>query len=519
MARNHLMLLCAALVPNTAYALRARVVLPLHRRPSALLMSAGAPAIFPALEAIKCDGRRAVILIYQSDTAARVKGALRLFEDSADDYARRGCKLCAVRAQTLYGTEDIYPSISFVDGLAEMVELRRGIGLDISLDPVAWGPRVYLVDPNGSVRAFGESVRMDDVWAIITTALHAVAEDPSAPKQQTAEEVLELYEADQQRRTQAYMENSEWADVLKDDESLRQPTRGWFDGWGDGPSDRALTAAELKMLPASGAPPLTSKDGATKAPDWYIIAKQRAEAKAADKERELGGKAVTGSSSSSGGGGGSDGGTGGGDGGGRGLGGGGGTRDIVEPAFNPRPGSPAAAAAQMLDGLLGRVGSAPSSSPPPPAAAAGEPSQSAGGPPPPPPVDSTTIERAKLLALGLSRSSTSADTRRRLRLLRELEATVAELEAEGCLPDAEVLSSLKERIEAGWATAPAEERAKRDAEVAAAARADEGDGGRLSYEDFAAAMADLVPEVEFDPSKWRLSFGPDRKNKKGKGKR
>ena len=44
---------------------------------------------------------------------------------------------------------------------------------------------------------------------------------------------------------------------------------------------------------------------------------------------------------------------------------------------------------------------------------------------------SITLERAGLLALGLSRSGTSIESRRRLRLLRELEATVDELEESG----------------------------------------------------------------------------------------
>ena len=129
----------------------------------------------------------------------------------------------------------------------------------------------------------------------------------------------------------------------------------------------------------------------------------------------------------------------------------------------------------------------------------------------------STLERANLLALGLSRSSTSTDTRRRLRLLRELEATVEEILADGCPPDADVLKPLKERIEMAWATAPVEERTKREAEVAAARAFAEGDGGELlSYEEFAAAMADLVPEVDFDLSRWRLTFGPGRKKKNGK---
>ena len=145
---------------------------------------------------------------------------------------------------------------------------------------------------------------------------------------------------------------------------------------------------------------------------------------------------------------------------------------------------------------------------------------------PPPPADApaaaagytlpsdSTMERANLLALGLSRSAPTADSRRRLRLLRELEETVAEIEAEGCPPDAEILQPLKARIAAAWGTAPPEEIAKRKAEEEAAARKEEG-GGRFTYEDFVAVLSDAVPDVELDLARWRLTF--ERKPKDGGG--
>lgn len=63
--------------------------------------------------------------------------------------------------------------------------------------------------------------------------------------------------------------------------------------------------------------------------------------------------------------------------------------------------------------------------------------------------------RAEMLALGLSRSATSSQSTRRLRLLRELEASVRELEVEG-FRDRAVLGKLKEQIRESYANAPAE---------------------------------------------------------------
>ena len=62
----------------------------------------------------------------------------------------------------------------------------------------------------------------------------------------------------------------------------------------------------------------------------------------------------------------------------------------------------------------------------------------------------SALLRAEMLALGLSRSATSAISTRRLRLLQELEASVRELEAEG-FDDRQALGALKEQIRTSYA--------------------------------------------------------------------
>jgi len=94
--------------------------------------------------------------------------------------------------------------------------------------------------------------------------------------------------------------------------------------------------------------------------------------------------------------------------------------------------------------------------------------------------------RAQMLALGLSRSSTSSQSTRRLRLLKELEASIMELQAEG-FNDSNALASLKEQVRTSYATAPPEF-------VAEARRADPFKEGlpRLSLAEIAAEIADLA---------------------------
>ena len=46
------------------------------------------------------------------------------------------------------------------------------LGLADSLQPVYYGPRAYLVDPDGTIRAEAEGVRASSIWGEITRALH-----------------------------------------------------------------------------------------------------------------------------------------------------------------------------------------------------------------------------------------------------------------------------------------------------------------------------------------------------------
>ena len=50
-----------------------------------------------------------------------------------------------------------------------------------------------------------------------------------------------------------YNENVEWEKVLEEDESLRQPTRSWFDGMfaGKAPTNPLLAGVESAALPAA----------------------------------------------------------------------------------------------------------------------------------------------------------------------------------------------------------------------------------------------------------------------------
>jgi len=67
----------------------------------------------------------------------------------------------------------------------------------------------------------------------------------------------------------------------------------------------------------------------------------------------------------------------------------------------------------------------------------------------------SALLRAQMLALGLQRSSTSTQSTRRLRLLREFEASVKELQAEG-FNDRAALDAFKEQLRSSYASAPPE---------------------------------------------------------------
>ena len=113
-----------------------------------------------------------------------------------------------------------------------------------------------------------------------------------------------------------------------------------------------------------------------------------------------------------------------------------------------------------------------------------------------------------MLALGLSRSGTSSQSTRRLRLLRELEESVKELVADG-FDDQTVLAPLRAQVAASYASAPPEFVA-----AAKAAAAAEAGVPRLSFDEIVAEIAGLagavrdnMGRVTVDPAKWSLRFG------------
>ena len=244
---------------------------------------------FPSREVIGIDGRRAVVLVYSEDDVARVDEVLGLFDDSGDDYAQRGCRIVALRSKTKPDHVADFPSIVFRDGLEGLDEVREELELT-DLSAVLYRPRAYLVDPDGSVRAESAAVRATTIWSEITRALHAVTVAPGAPS--ALEAAKPTFQEDEAQRQASYSKNAAWAEVLEKDESLRQPTRGWFDGLGevnDGTGYLAAGEIDQPLLPAAGAQKLTSEDG-VEAPEWYAQAKARADAKVIEDERKYGKK-------------------------------------------------------------------------------------------------------------------------------------------------------------------------------------------------------------------------------------
>jgi len=136
----------------------------------------------------------------------------------------------------------------------------------------------------------------------------------------------------------------------------------------------------------------------------------------------------------------------------------------------------------------------------------------------PPPAESgfeSVLERVGMLSLALSRSGTSADSPRRLRLLRQLEASVDELEGEAAFDETALLGEWRSQIAAAWAAAPPDAAsAAAQAAQDVARRSSEGSSETpMSLNDVVDIIGDRMPQVEFDVSRWRLSL------KKAKPKR
>ena len=481
------------------------------------------PDSFPQRDRLNIDGRRAVVVVYSEDQSTRAKQVLQQFQDAAEDYSERGCALVAVRSRTLDGIERKYPSFRFVSGLESLEELRGALGLAESLQPVQWGAQAYLLDPDGVVRAASDDVRASTVWGALTRTLHEIT---WAPGDGEEEAKLSFWE-DEKRRQAAWSENADWAATLAADESLRQPTRGWFDGLFDKPDSRYyLAESEQPLLAAEGAnepADAASARIAKEAPDWYREKMRRLDAKASSEDvsampssffelwtqqserianaAALDAAATTPSLP-------------------------GGTEAAVDPAaldkeigaLDKEIGALEAAkvsavaqqeflqAGELLEKIsrLKEQRAALEGNAQPATGAEG------GGASPPPPPDAPgapevaalanvamALERASMLAVALSRSGVTAESKRRVRLLRELEATVRELESEG-FDDTAVLGPLRDQVKAGWANAPPDARAKAAAEAAA------GEEKPLTAEDVRDLLGDALKRVDLDLRKWRL---------------
>ena len=498
------------------------------------------PENLPCRTELGIDGQRAVVFIYQEDQSNRVKQVLRQFqEESAEDYALRGCVLVAVRSRTLEGLEDRYPAIRFTTGLDDLTALRKAVGLADSLSPVLYGPFCYLVDPDGKVRASSDDVRANTIWGELTRALHAVTYKPGEQDSEQ-DEAVDFYE-DEAKRQAAWSENAEWAQVLEENEELRQPTRAWWDGIMDAPTnDRFLSAQEQPLLPSAEAESDPAKQRILKeAPAWYAAKMQQIEAKAANEGPPLTLFEFLSES-----------------------------KNKVGAALkqaDERKAFEAAVAATPTDEEINQLAQVSSlertletlrGDPSTPnealkpleeqiaeirtsierkqekrqreamASSSGASAAEAPGQTPAAAVVSEadisiTLERAGLLALGLSRSGTSIESRRRLRLLRELEATVDELEESG-YKDASVIGPLREQIEDAWSTAPP---GARETVAKAAAMAEE-EGKPLTAKELVEMLGerareglkDSVDRIDVDLAKWRLRIR-EKGEKKPKGKK
>lgn len=210
-------------------------------------------------EALGIEGRRACIIFYADDESRRVAETFSLFEQAASDFRARGCPIVAVplpgaTPDRFYtdGTPDLrdvptladsYPSITFVTDFVVDVDLRAALGLpDSWSDPARRPystPTAFLLDPNGTIREVADeatsSKRPSNLWGAIAGTLADITYAPTADGD--AFNPARSFEEDERARAAAFDESSRRAEMLKADPSLQGPTRGWFDGLGkwDGP--------------------------------------------------------------------------------------------------------------------------------------------------------------------------------------------------------------------------------------------------------------------------------------------
>lgn len=417
----------------------------------------------PSPATLGVEGQRCVLIFYAYDGIPKAETLLETFEDEASECASCGCALVAVRKVVDGDSADMrkaaeyeerFPSFNFITGLETpaLDEIRRKVGLDTDwVRTLYYDPQIVLVDPDGGMRSIisHKGLSAANVLGNIMRNLHLAV--PS--------EEAKISNAEAEANRQAlYNENAEWAKVLEEDESLRQPTRWWFDMTPREAEKPLLSGVDAAALPeaidnylaggddadgegAEEEEVLLSKDG-VQAPAWYAKAKRTAEKKQEAERLLWNGTAPSGTA-------------------------------------GPLPLGPAGArfvpAEQMARKALQEANiqqkkivqaffadfggdefrflSGDDVGEEEPEALADD----SDGSPPPPRSASTesALLRAEMLALGLSRSATSSQSTRRLRLLRELEASVKELESEG-FNDRKALGKLKEQIRTSYETAPPE---------------------------------------------------------------
>ena len=423
-----------------------------------------APAVvytkFPEPDKIGIADQRCIVVFYAYDGIPIAETLLENFEDEAKEIAACGCALVAVRQVRDDGDRrrveeeyaERFPSINFVAGLDdELTSMRTQLGVDAdwkeAVRKLYYEPFVVLVDPDGGMRGrlSHRGLRAPDIVGNVMRELHIAVPRPDA-NISFAERMA--------TRVSLHNDNIEWAKILEAQPELRQPTRTWFDGIGAAPEDKLLEGVDLAALPgaidefiATGAgapevPDVVSEEG-VQAPAWYARAKYAAEKKQEEEKLLWNGTA---------------------------------------PSATPGP-FPIGPAGRRLEPMKGyadkaleeakgsgqnlltaffdfrkdefkSVAAATDDAAPAEGAAAG----AGGGAAPQVPRNPATesaLQRAEMLALGLSRSATSKQNTRRVRLLRELEASVQELEAEG-FSDRAKLKELKEQIKTSYATAPPE---------------------------------------------------------------
>ena len=415
-------------------------------------------APFPSPAAIGVEGQRCVIIFYAHDGIPKVETLLETFEDDASEYAACGCAMVAVRRspqdagdmRKVKAYEERFPSLNFIDGLETLADIRGALGIgDDWIRTLYYDPVVALLEPDGGMRYVLSHRGLGplNIAGNVMRELHVAVPRAGA--------TVSNAEAEAQRQA-LWNENAQWAEVLKEDESLRQPTRSWFDGLGKGGASKRplLAGVDAAALPeaidkylAEGDEEdeeeviLLSKDG-VKAPAWYAQAKRAAEKKQEEERLLWNGTAPSATP---------------------------GPLPLGPKGARLAPMSGYARKAlqeaqtqqqSLLQGFFKYREAEFRSLTGDEAAASdlgdgADATQSGAAPTPRTATTESALLRAEMLALGLSRSATSTQSTRRLRLLRELEACVKELQAEG-YNDRKVLAQFKEQIRLSYASAPPE---------------------------------------------------------------